>query len=41
MKDKNRQLVVKTEEPHGPKYLPNNPAKQEPVIDKNTNNKYI
>lgn len=29
------------EEPQGPRYLPNNPAKHEPVIDKNTNNKYI
>ena len=28
-------------EPEGPKYLPNNPAKQEPIKDKKTINKYI
>ena len=29
------------EEPQGPRYLPNNPARQEPIKDKNTINKYI
>lgn len=40
-KDKNKQLVVKIAEPQDPKCLPNKPAKHEPIIDKNTNNKYI
>ena len=40
-KDKNKQITVIKEEPFDPKYLPNNPARQEPVIDKNTSNKYI
>jgi hypothetical protein len=40
-KDKNKQLVVIIAEPQDPKYLPNNPARQEPIKDKNTINKYI
>jgi hypothetical protein len=27
--------------PKDPKYLPNKPDRQEPVVDKNTSNKYI
>ena len=37
----NKQLVVIIAEPQDPKNLPNNPAKQEPIIGKKTNIKYI
>jgi hypothetical protein len=37
---KKHPVVIKAE-PHDPKYLPNKPAKQEPIIDKKTINKYI
>ena len=38
---KNKHPVDKIAEPQSPKYLPNNPAKQEPIKNKNTLNKYI
>jgi hypothetical protein len=37
----NKQLVVTKAEPKDPKYLPNNPARQEPITDKKINSKYI
>ena len=40
-KDKNKQIVVKLAEPQKPKYLPNNPAKQNPMSDKKTPKRYI
>ena len=40
-KDRKRQVVVIITEPFEPKYLPNNPAKQNPVTDKNITNRYI
>jgi hypothetical protein len=36
-----KQLVVIIAAPQDPKYLPNNPAKQEPVADRKIINKYI
>jgi hypothetical protein len=41
IKKKINNSVVIIEEPFDPKYLPNNPARQEPINGKNTSNKYI
>ena len=41
-KDDNiKQIVGIKVEPKDPKYLPNKPARQESIIDKNTINKYM
>ena len=39
--DQNKQLVVIIDVPKDPKYLPNKPDRQEPVIDRNISNKYM
>ena len=40
-RDKNKHPVDIIAEPQGPKYLPDNPARQEPINDKIKFNKYI
>lgn len=41
IKQKNKFNSTLIVDPKDPKYLPNNPAKHEPIIDKNINSIYI